>query len=282
MYPGLRTVHAGDRAVGLQMADASGLRSHLRDRARRAYTGQKIKNKPPVGRGFRRCLVIPTPRAGSGHLQRTGAPRKPDSAPSGSSKASPPASVDSGAACSLNRRRSALRDLTMHWHGLRDDRWDWIKDLLPHPKGWVGVTAANNRLSVQVVLYRYHTLTRSAEALRQPNQCPPAVSRYAKFGYWRRVLEHLPSDTNNDYAMIDSTIMRPGSAGGGHIALWQPLPLIAAPGAHLYRRREAVHHHRLRLHRERPRNPIRHFALLADRDPLSAERSPPGSEIRVG
>jgi hypothetical protein len=41
--------------------------------------------------------------------------------------------------------------------GLRDDQWDWIKDLLPGREGSVGVTAADNRLFVEAVLYRYRT-----------------------------------------------------------------------------------------------------------------------------
>ena len=43
----------------------------------------------------------------------------------------------------------------MRRYGLRDDQWDWIKALLPGRPGWVGVTAADNRLFVEAVLYRY-------------------------------------------------------------------------------------------------------------------------------
>ena len=38
---------------------------------------------------------------------------------------------------------------------LRDDQWDRIKDLLPGREGSVGVTAKDNRLFVDAVLYRY-------------------------------------------------------------------------------------------------------------------------------
>ncbi len=38
---------------------------------------------------------------------------------------------------------------------MRDDQWDQIKDLLPGREGTVGVTAADNRLFVEAVLYRY-------------------------------------------------------------------------------------------------------------------------------
>ena len=43
----------------------------------------------------------------------------------------------------------------MRRYGLRDDQWDRIKDLLPGRSGSVGVTAADNRLFVEAVIYRY-------------------------------------------------------------------------------------------------------------------------------
>jgi len=43
----------------------------------------------------------------------------------------------------------------MRRYGLRDDQWDRIKDMLPGRPGSVGVTAANNQLFVEAVLFRY-------------------------------------------------------------------------------------------------------------------------------
>ncbi len=43
----------------------------------------------------------------------------------------------------------------MRRYGLRDDQWDRIKDMLPGRLGSVGVTAANNQLFVEAVLFRY-------------------------------------------------------------------------------------------------------------------------------
>ena len=40
-------------------------------------------------------------------------------------------------------------------HVLRDDQWKRIKDLLPAQPRDVGVTAKDNRLFVEAVLYRY-------------------------------------------------------------------------------------------------------------------------------
>src|SRR6476469_7310896 len=48
------------------------------------------------------------------------------------------------------RRADRMRRYT-----LRDDQWDRIKDFLPGREGHVGGTAADNRLFVEAVLYRY-------------------------------------------------------------------------------------------------------------------------------
>ena len=42
-------------------------------------------------------------------------------------------------------------------YGLRDDQWDQIKHLLPGRADTVGVTANDNRLFVEAVLYRHRT-----------------------------------------------------------------------------------------------------------------------------
>ena len=43
----------------------------------------------------------------------------------------------------------------MRRYALRDDQWERIRDLLPGREGYVGVTAKDNRLFVEAVLYRY-------------------------------------------------------------------------------------------------------------------------------
>jgi hypothetical protein len=54
----------------------------------------------------------------------------------------------------------------MRRYGLRDDRWDRIKALLPGQPGWVGVTAADNRLFIEAVL-RHHVATATTGMLLQ-------------------------------------------------------------------------------------------------------------------
>ena len=99
----------------------------------------------------------------------------------------------------------------MRHERLRDDQWDRIKDTLPGRVGTVGVTAVDNRLFVNVVLYRYRTgipWRDIPEYLGDWNNTHRRHSRWAKRGVWTSVLALLAVDADNEYAMIDSTIMR--------------------------------------------------------------------------
>ena len=94
---------------------------------------------------------------------------------------------------------------------LRDDQWERIKDLLPGREGSVGVTAADNRLFVEAVLYRYRTgmpWRDLPERFGDGTKVHLRFSRWAKSGVWERVFRHLAADADNEYAMIDSTIVR--------------------------------------------------------------------------
>jgi transposase len=99
----------------------------------------------------------------------------------------------------------------MRRYALRDDQWDRIKDLLPGRPGSVGVTAADNRLFVDAVLDRYRAgipWRDLPERFGDWNNTHRRFSRWAKSGVWQRVFERLAGDADNDYAMIDSTIVR--------------------------------------------------------------------------
>lgn len=96
-------------------------------------------------------------------------------------------------------------------YALRDDQWDRIKDFLPGREGHVGGTARDNRLFVDAVLYRY----RAGIAWRDlPERfgdfrvIHTRHTRWSKSGVWQRIFEHLSGDADNEYAMIDSTIVR--------------------------------------------------------------------------
>ena len=99
----------------------------------------------------------------------------------------------------------------MRRYGLRDDQWDRIKHLLPGREGHVGVTARNNRLFVEAVLYRYRAgipWRDLPERFGDPIKIHTRFSRWARNGVWQRMFERLAADADNEYAMIDSTIVR--------------------------------------------------------------------------
>ena len=96
-------------------------------------------------------------------------------------------------------------------YGLRDDQWERITDLLPGRAGHVGVTAQDNRRFVEAVLYRYRAgipWRDLPERFGDWKNTHRGFSRWAKAGVWERVFEHLASEADNEYAMIDSTIVR--------------------------------------------------------------------------
>jgi transposase len=99
----------------------------------------------------------------------------------------------------------------MRRYALRDDQWARIEGLLPGRVGHVGMTARDNRLFVEAVLYRY----RAGIPWRDlPDRfgCWKAVhtrfGRWARGGVWERVLQHLAADADTEYAMLDSTVVR--------------------------------------------------------------------------
>ena len=99
----------------------------------------------------------------------------------------------------------------MRRYALRDDQWNRIKDLLPGREGSVGMTARDNRLFVEAVLSRYRAgipWRDLPERFGDPIKIHTRFSRWAKSGVWERVFYDLAADADNEYAMIDSTIVR--------------------------------------------------------------------------
>ena len=96
-------------------------------------------------------------------------------------------------------------------YALRDDQWERIEGLLPGREDTVGVTAKDNRLFVEAVLYRYRAgipWRDLPERFGFWKAVHTRFSRWAEKGVWKKVFEHLATDADNEYAMIDSTIVR--------------------------------------------------------------------------
>ena len=96
-------------------------------------------------------------------------------------------------------------------YALRDDQWERIKEVLPGRPGHVGGTAKDNRLFVEAVLYRYRAglpWRDLPERFGDFRVIHTRHMRWSKSGVWQRLFEQLAAEADNEYAMIDSTIVR--------------------------------------------------------------------------
>ena len=99
----------------------------------------------------------------------------------------------------------------MERFGLRNDQWERIKDVLPGREGHVGGTAEDNRVFVEAVLYRFRTgcpWRDLPECFGSWKAVHQRFSRWAKSGVFARIFQLLSNDCDNEYMMIDATIVR--------------------------------------------------------------------------
>ena len=96
----------------------------------------------------------------------------------------------------------------MRLHRLRDDQWDRIKDELPGRASSVGATAVDNRRFVDAILYCYRTGLPWRDLLGAWKNTHKRFSRWAASGVWSAILALLTVAADNEYAMIDGTIVR--------------------------------------------------------------------------
>jgi transposase len=104
-----------------------------------------------------------------------------------------------------------------HRHAICDDDWDRIKDILPGRPGQPGVTAKDNRLFVNAVLWIGKTgapWRDLPERFGNWNSVWKRFDRWARKGVWRKVFKHL-RDPDLEWLILDSTIIRahPHAAG---------------------------------------------------------------------
>jgi transposase len=104
-----------------------------------------------------------------------------------------------------------------HRHAISDENWERIKDLLPGRAGQPGVTAQNNRLFLDAVLWIGKTgapWRDLPERFGNWNSVWKRFSRWALKGRWRKLFEHF-QDPDLEWLLLDSTIIRahPHAAG---------------------------------------------------------------------
>jgi len=107
-------------------------------------------------------------------------------------------------------------------------QWCRICNLLPGKPGDRGRCGKDNQLFVNGILRvlrsgaHWHDLP---ERYGKWKTLHKRFSRWAKAGVWERVFEHLIDDPDNDYLMLDSTMVRAHQQaatgkGGTKIRLW--------------------------------------------------------------
>jgi transposase len=121
-------------------------------------------------------------------------------------------------------------DMTRRY-GLRDAQWEHIKDFLPGREESVGVTAKDNRLFVEAVLYRYRAgipWRDLPERFGAWKAIHTRWSRWSATDVWKGIFKALSADADNEYAMIDSTIVRAHQHSAGARKKGARKPLAAA------------------------------------------------------
>src|SRR5262249_22115146 len=95
-------------------------------------------------------------------------------------------------------------------HAISDDQWERIKDLLPGKEGDPGVTAADNRLFVDAVLWIAKTgapWRDLPERFGNWNSVWKRFDRWAHKGVWQRVFQNL-QDPDLEWLLLDSSVIR--------------------------------------------------------------------------
>jgi transposase len=100
----------------------------------------------------------------------------------------------------------------MKRYGLRDDQFARIENFLPGRPGTVGRNSdGGNRLFVEAVIWKFRSgapWRDLPERFGDWKNTHKRFSRWAESGVWESLFKALADDPDNEYAMIDATIVR--------------------------------------------------------------------------
>ena len=100
----------------------------------------------------------------------------------------------------------------MKRYGLRDDQFARIELLLPGRRGAVGRNSElGNRVFVEAVIWKFRSgapWRDLPERFGGWKNTHKRFSRWAASGVWKNLFKALADDPDNEYAMIDATIVR--------------------------------------------------------------------------
>jgi len=111
---------------------------------------------------------------------------------------------------------------------LSEAQWRRIEGLLAGKPGDPGRTGADNRLFVNAVLWVLRSGARWSDLPERYGKWKSVhkrFTRWAKAGVWERLFESLTGDPDNQYLMLDTTLVRAHQQaatgkGGPKIRLW--------------------------------------------------------------
>lgn len=112
---------------------------------------------------------------------------------------------------------------------LSEAQWARIEPMLPGKASDPGRTAGDNRLFVNGVLWVLRSGARWSDLPERYGKYKTVhkrFSRWARAGVWERIFTLLARDRDNEYLMIDSSIVRAhaqaatGQKGGSATRLW--------------------------------------------------------------
>jgi transposase len=107
----------------------------------------------------------------------------------------------------------------MHRHSITDEHWVLIKDLLPGQAGDPGVTAKDNRLFIDAVLWIAKTgapWRDLPERFGNWNSAWRRFDRWCQKGVWHRIFEEI-KDPDLEWLILDSTVIRAHQHAAGAI-----------------------------------------------------------------
>jgi len=99
----------------------------------------------------------------------------------------------------------------MRRHELTDDQFDRIKNVLPGRNGYVGVTAKDNRIFINGVLWIFKTgapWRDLPERYGHWKNVHRRFSRWSKSGIFSRIFQILSDDADMEFLLMDGSIVK--------------------------------------------------------------------------
>jgi len=105
----------------------------------------------------------------------------------------------------------STRNALMRRHEITDEQFDKIKSFLPGSDGTVGVTAQDNRLFVNAVIWIFKTgapWRDLPERFGHWNSIHKRFARWSKAGIFDKIFNILSEDADMEFLLMDGTIVK--------------------------------------------------------------------------